>query len=501
MASFPNKGNKPLSAALLRRRLDGSGWAPVAWDRFGGPPPRITRCYPFKAKRKAIVVVDACSTGASLAGDAAARGYEIVHVPSLPQTPELAAATPEEFSGRLPWLAEISADGRDAATVAARLEELLAAHGLGLAAVLPGAAASAELADRLVESVRAWAPRVRGNAPATAERRRSKWAALEAVRAYGLKHPRSPRTPGVRAPRQCCAAAWEPVQAWLAETWPTADIDVVVKPAASAGGDGVTRCRSYDDARRAVDAILGKTNALGATNDEALVQEYLHGAEYVVDGVSRKGRHKVAALWKRDVRDDLVTRGLELVSNADPYADAVTAFAASVLDAIDLANGPSHVCVKVDPATDLVWLLSARARFHGLDGFWRTVVEECAGPDQVGAALEGIRAEGFHLLPPTAPETLRCQGRVRFLLIHAQGSLESIDADVTHEICQLASYRGHELFVEAGQAVVPTVDGFTYGGCVRLAHADLGQLESDDAFVEAVCREPDGGLWKIVALP
>ena len=83
MASFPNKGNKPLSAALLRRRLDGSGWAPVAWDRFGGPPPRITRCYPFKAKRKAIVVVDACSTGASLAGRVTKLhgAFKVTHVP------------------------------------------------------------------------------------------------------------------------------------------------------------------------------------------------------------------------------------------------------------------------------------------------------------------------------------------------------------------------------------------------------------------------------------
>jgi hypothetical protein len=35
-------------------------------------------------------------------------------------------------------------------------------------------------------------------------------------------------------------------------------------------------------------------------NDAVVVQEYLTGVEYVVDTVSRHGKHKVVALWAYD---------------------------------------------------------------------------------------------------------------------------------------------------------------------------------------------------------
>jgi D-3-phosphoglycerate dehydrogenase len=43
---------------------------------------------------------------------------------------------------------------------------------------------------------------------------------------------------------------------------------------------------------------VGRTNALGERNDDALVQELLDGTEYVVDTVSAGGRHRAVAFWR-----------------------------------------------------------------------------------------------------------------------------------------------------------------------------------------------------------
>ena len=61
------------------------------------------------------------------------------------------------------------------------------------------------------------------------------------------------------------------------------------------------------------------------------------------------------------------------------------------------------------------------------------------------------------------------------------------------EIKGMASYRAHEIFVAAGQTVAPTIDCFTWGGCVKLANADRDALDADYSRIEALCQE---GLWE-----
>ena len=102
----------------------------------------------------------------------------------------------------------------------------------------------------------------------------------------------------VRAVRQLKTTEWAPVAAWLVADWglPPSHNDatpcaLVVKPIDSAGSDGVTLCETVGAARAAVAKLVGATNALGIKNEAVLVQEWLRGDEYVIDGVSRAGTH------------------------------------------------------------------------------------------------------------------------------------------------------------------------------------------------------------------
>lgn len=109
------------------------------------------------------------------------------------------------------------------------------------------------------------------------------------------------REAGVRAVRQYCGHTWDEVMSFL-EEWKPSPFLCVVKPIQSAGSDDVIKCTSPAEVNEAFHKINGAVNRLGVVNEGVLVQEYLDGAEYVVDSVSRDGVHKITAIWEYDKR-------------------------------------------------------------------------------------------------------------------------------------------------------------------------------------------------------
>lgn len=50
------------------------------------------------------------------------------------------------------------------------------------------------------------------------------------------------------------------------------------------------------------------------------------------------------------------------------------------------------------------------------------------------------------------------------------GKLSSIKPEAVSEITSMESYRGHQFFVSPGDTIRPTVDCFTWAGCIKLVH-------------------------------
>lgn len=219
----------PLSLNYLRWRIERSNFV----SERAKSALRVEATAPAS---ECVVVVDAFSTGACLAYEAAQRGYAIIHVLSLEPSDELAAMVPAHLRGALPWLATLYLSFRvelaaAANELAAELRRLCEAKGLRLAAVMPGAETGVKLADALSEAVVCgrWARGARTNGTNLSEARRNKAEMGEAV-----------RRAGVRAVRQLRADAWPPVAKWLADEWrlPTRDEAkclLVLKPLESAG--------------------------------------------------------------------------------------------------------------------------------------------------------------------------------------------------------------------------------------------------------------------------
>lgn len=287
---------------------------------------------------RAVAIVDPYEAGAMLAPAFAAQGVACVMVTSTPETPVEVSVCgdPADFAHRLPWCDD------EARTAAA-----LRAH--GVEQVIAGSERGVNLADNLGEMLG-----VPGNGTRLSEARRDKFVMIDHIGQHGI-----------RVPRQIQSDRLDEIIEWMdaGDHWPA-----ILKPRRAQGSDGVRLCASKDAAATAFDLILGFANGMGFRNETVLAQEFLCGREYVVDTVSRDGRHRLAALWAygKPVPSYKAVGLLstkQLLPPDGPLADRLLAFAVRVLDALEIRHGAGHCELIVDE--DGPALVEIGARLHG----------------------------------------------------------------------------------------------------------------------------------------
>ena len=234
-----------------------------------------------KGHKGYVVVVDTFTTGAMVAHRFYCAGYGIICLLSSNKLGHLLELMPDDIN--LQFAATIISEENE--SLDSLVGRILTSVDGEVSLVVAGAETGVELADSLSEHMG-----LVSNGSHFSKARRDKFTMGETVRAAG-----------VRAVRQLKASTWSKVEAYLAE-WNPDPFKVILKPVDSAGSDGVTLCKSMDDAKKAFGDIIGKVNALGIVNEQLLVQEYLEGTEYVVDMVSCDGEHKCVAVWEYDRR-------------------------------------------------------------------------------------------------------------------------------------------------------------------------------------------------------
>jgi biotin carboxylase len=280
-------------------------------------------------------VVDPYSAGSLLGAEFGRRGFGPIAVRSSEDVPAVFRSSydPSVFE-------EVVVHRGDLDETLARLRER------GVDCIVPGCELGVELADRLRERLS-----LHPNDPELREARRDKFRMVEAVRAHGL-----------RAPLQHCSEDLGHLLDWVRahRGWP-----VVAKPRASSSSDGVHLCHCEDDLRQAFRGIQAQQNVLGSINRGVLVQEYLEGTEYVVDTVSRDGRHRVAAFWRygrpESSRGFLPYDSIHLLPGRGELQRGLFEFACGVLDALGVRYGPAHIeLIRVDDGTPCFVEMGAR---------------------------------------------------------------------------------------------------------------------------------------------
>lgn len=323
------------------------------------------------------------------------------------------------------------------------------------------------------------------------------------------------RAAGVRAVQQCMCTQWDEVEAFLESSGleQLEPYKIILKPLESAGSDGVTLCGSRVEVKTAFEKLHNSTNQLGLQNTSVLVQEFLDGVEYVVDSVSLDGVHTTTAVWQYDKRPANgqfnVYYGQSALTMSEEPAPTVVAYIHSVLDALEIRQGPSHAEVKMCRGEPV--LVEVGARCHGAEGAWIEVAHAIYGYDQAQVTLDAYMAPEKFALIPKLPETRIGNGRLIFIVSYFSGtlarsvcgylsfealpaalpclsphthsasysSLYSVNETFLREIEGFASFAAMEIFLKPGEKVSPTVDCFTFVGNIRLTHGDAAVVDRD----------------------
>ncbi|HEY1619515.1 MAG TPA: hypothetical protein VGG25_17975 [Streptosporangiaceae bacterium] len=406
-------------------------------------------------QRPVMVLVDAFSTGAMLARQAAAR-YRLVHLRSRPDMPgAFAASLPRDVG----FEADLSYP-EQAGEVLGLLDRLRPV------AIVPASEFGIEVADELSGRLG-----LRGNDPALSAARRDKSAMMAALAAAS-----------VRAPRQHRGTSAAELVAWRR----AAGLGkVVVKPLDSAGSEDVYACETDGEIAAAFAAILGKTNLMMRPNDAVLAQEYLDGDEFVVNTVSRDGTHWFTDAWLS--RKAVVsgsgngngaagTRRIydheDLLAADDPRLAPVLPYVGEVLDALGITDGPAHTELIAAPRGPC--LLETGARVSGLAD--PPALDRCTGANQVSLAVDCYSGQPGALA--RAPLRYRRRERARCVNLIAAREVPMPAAALRAALAGLPAVQSIRFRRQEGEPVSVTVDLNTSPGVVFLVHPEQAEIDA-----------------------
>ncbi len=397
--------------------------------------------------RPCIVMVDAYAAARSLVLTFRDQGCSIVRVQSTRDVPYVYRASPhvpEDFT------AQIVHDGDLDAT-------LRAVSAFAPAAVVCAGESGVELADLLADRLG-----LPGNGTALSAARRDKHLMIETVRAAGL-----------RAARQLRATDPDELAAFHRRLGGR----LVVKPLRSAGSQGVSFCDTPQESAAALRRLTGAEDVFSRPNQGAVAQEYLPGTEYMVNTVSRDGRHHLCDVWRtgRLTANGVVDLcdALSLIDAGERVVEPLRAYAFDVLDALGIRHGPAHLEIRMTPDGPCLVEVGARIAGGGIPA--------CAGlgigESQLEWTVEAfLRPEAFHARAGT-PYRVRRFTAIAGMVSPVAGALSEYRG--IEEIERLESFHGLVTPVKPGQRIERTVDDLTYPVVVTLLH-DLEEVVQRD---------------------
>jgi hypothetical protein len=322
--------------------------------------------------------------------------------------------------------------------------------------LVPGSEVGVLLYEALIERVLPGTGNIAGLAPA----RRDKWAMALAVAEAGVPHL-----------RQYCSADPGDIAAWLAEQGLT-DADLVIKPPRSAATDEVHIVAAGQPWRPLVDRIVGRVNLTGLVNEAALVQEFAHGTEYLIDSYSVDGWHGLVDVCRyRKVRQGDRIGIYDRVDFLPPeHADVgvLWPYVQDVLDAVGIRNGCGHAEVMLTP--DGPRLIEVAERPAG--GGHQLISKLATGDNHIERTVKhrvhGQFLSGYRL----------CQ-YVRGVFVSAPADGIWLNGDAFDRADGLPTYYAKHFPHRTGDWVPQTVDLSNALGWVILCGPDEDVIEAD----------------------
>jgi biotin carboxylase len=394
-----------------------------------------------------VVLVDTYAPLRRLAPLFREAGYGCVRVQSTADVPRPCRSSVLDLDD---YAANIVHDGDVEKTLAAVAE-------YAPVAVVPGSEGGVEFTDLLAERLG-----LPGNGTALSLARRDKYTMVETVKAAGL-----------RGARQLLTADADELAQWHRSVGGR----IVIKPPRSSAGDGIAFCDYPEESVRAFRAIVGTENIFFQRNDSVVAQEYLPGVEYMVNTVSRDGRHRVCDIWKTtrisangipDLCDALC-----LIASDEKVVPQLSEYAFQVLDVLGIRHGPAHAEIRMTP--DGPCLVEIGARFAGGDIPYYAALG--VGAAQLEWTVDAyVRPEHF-LARYQEPYRVQQFCAMVAMISPFEGTLlEYRDLDM---IKHLDSFLEMRVIVQPNSRIQRTVDDLSYPVVIILQHESEAAVMRD----------------------
>ena len=427
--------------------------------------------------QESVIIVDGYSTGIFYPPLLHKRGLSIIHVRSTPV--DLKAPITEIANQALEKTASFYSMHLDGTQPLDQLCERL--RPTNPKAVIPGCETGVELADQLADRLG-----LACNAIDLSHARRDKFKMYEAC-----------SKSGVSVLNYGLFDSLDPLQNWVEKH---NNYPVVIKPARSAGADGLHFCHNREQVSQAFENILHSTSMFGESNQAVIAQEFARGYEIVVNTVSCNGWHRISDLWKyaksETVDGHSVYDGVEIVQDFGKDTDAVLQYTRSVLDALQITTGAAHTEIMVTEKGPI--LIECGARPMG-GSFPQEIIHSCLGYTQLEMSIDAYLSPDTFQTRWDYPYALQRYALFKFFSSLREGSLEAIPGATL--LAGLPSVIGGNFIdcIENAQ-VERTIDLLTSPAQIFLCHKDRDIVLEDFHLIQSLEKEAQNFLFEMASI-
>ncbi|MDH3859813.1 MAG: ATP-grasp domain-containing protein, partial [Gammaproteobacteria bacterium] len=267
---------------------------------------------------------------------------------------------------------------------------------------------------------------------------------------------------------------------------------VVIKPLALAASRGVIRANDDSEFRvavRRIDAILEAAGQQGFARENLLVESYINGPEYAVEGFVIDGKFKLLAIF--DKPEPLIGPYFEETYYVTPsrlddqqetvLIDEVTRCCA----AYGLSHGPVHAEARLSGAGAVLLELAART----IGGQCGQLVEF-----SLQQKLEELIIMGMCGIAPRANKAVESAG-VLMIPINDSGILKRVEGLTQAQ--QIDYIRDIEIHINPGYELIPLPEGSSYLGFIFAQAPDFEQTYTALKNAHAELRFVTQPMWEL----
>lgn len=302
-----------------------------------------------------------------------------------------------------------------------------------------------------------------GNVPKSIARTRNKYLFRKALAKAGLLSPHFTRLPTHLSPREALKKLDSP-------------FPCVLKPLMLSGSRGVIRADTPEVFRTAFARVAALLNSRelrqkAEHTGTILVESYIPGAEYAVEGLLTEGRLDILTIF--DKPDPLEgpyfeeTIYVTPTRLSGPAQIEIRRSVSRACRALGLRHGPMHAEVRLN--SDGVYLLEVAARTIGglcsralrfaTDMSLETLVIRHSLGERLSAVVPSERASGVMMIP-----------------IPRGGRLQTVEG--VEQARQVPGIEGIEITIQPGHLVVPLPEGASYLGFIFASGDSPAEVEA-----------------------